>query len=63
MPGTYFLTIGLMAMMDDEFVFLHRIVDALAVRVMAGTNNALYDTGLIALESDMHTEFLNTADS
>jgi len=63
MPGTYFLTIGLMAMMDDEFVFLHRIVDALAVRVMAGTNKALYDTGLVALESDMHTKLLKTADS
>ena len=58
MPGTYFLTVGLMAMVDDEFVFLHRIVDALAVHVMAGTAESLYDVGFAALNTDMRTAIL-----
>jgi len=57
MPGTYFLTVGLMATVEDESIFLHRIVDALAVRVMAGTNTAVYDAGLVALGTDMRTKF------
>ncbi len=55
MPGTYFITAGVMAMVDDEFVFLHRIVDALAIHVMAGTNDSLYDVGLAALGTDMRS--------
>jgi len=45
-------------MVDDEFVFLHRIVDALAVHVMAGTAESLYDVGFAALNTDMRTAIL-----
>jgi len=56
MPGTYFLTVGIMAMIDSEYIFLHRIIDALAIRVMEGTNNAHYDAGLAALETELRTK-------
>lgn len=59
MPGTYFLTIGLMADVDGDFVFLHRTVDALAVHVMEGTNEAAYDVGLLALGTKMRTSFID----
>ncbi len=58
MPGTYFMTAGLMAKVDDDYVFLHRIVDALAVHVMAGTNSARYDVGLAALGCEIRTSLI-----
>lgn len=58
MPGTYFMTVGLMAKVDDDYVFLHRIVDALAIYVMEGTNSATYDVGLAALDCEMRTSLI-----
>ena len=49
MPGTYFLTVGLMRKSQGEYKFMHRIVDALAVHVMEGTNTAINDHGFVAL--------------
>ena len=58
MPGTYFVTAGLMSMVDEDYVFLHRIVDALAIHVMEGTNSAPYDVGLTALTCEMRTSHI-----
>ena len=58
MPGTYFLTVGLMANVEDEYIFLHRIVDALALHVMAGTNSAPYDAGIVALSTELRTTLI-----
>ncbi len=53
MPGTYFLTVGLMQKSHGEYKFLHRIVDALAMHVMEGTNSAINDYGLVALSTSL----------
>ena len=61
MPGTFFLTVGLMAIVDDDYVFLHRTVDALAVHVMDGTAQSEYDAGLVSLSAELRTTLLNAA--
>lgn len=54
--GTYFITTGLMARVDDDYIFLHRIVDALAIRVMQGTNPSPYDCRLAVMDSLLTTQ-------
>lgn len=46
-PGTYFVSCGVLGLVDGEECFLHRIVDAVAVRVLPLVGNA--STELVSL--------------
>ena len=46
-PGTYFLSCGVLGLVEDEECFLHRIVDAVAVRVLPQAGNV--STELVSL--------------
>lgn len=46
-PGTYFLSCGVLGLVDGEECFLHRIVDAVALRVLPQVGNA--STELVSL--------------
>ncbi|MBY0454573.1 MAG: ABC transporter ATP-binding protein [Burkholderiaceae bacterium] len=46
-PGTYFLSCGVLGLVDGEECFLHRIVDAIALRVLPQVGNT--STELVSL--------------
>ncbi|MGB0906168.1 MAG: ABC transporter ATP-binding protein [Maricaulaceae bacterium] len=56
LPGTYFITAGLMANVEGEFTFLHRVMDLLAIRVMDGTEMSPYDRGQFSLDASLNVE-------
>ncbi len=58
LPGAYFITAGLMAVVDGDLVFLHRALDLIAVRVLQGTPASPYDRFMCALDADLHTTIL-----
>ena len=58
LPGAYFVTVGLMAVVDGDLIFLHRALDLIAMRVLQGTPASPYDRFMCVLDAGLQTTII-----